>query len=300
MPTSLPFFTGLQYIPNGSTANIQPPVSEEWVLKSAAGAAGLTVKGYDSVALVGFALFTNQGSSSANYDSTSRIHIGLPFNNTYYIQLTNNSGGDSSFHYGGIKVTGLGLTGKFLYGTIAVGATATIRPPVGKVWIVHNYWHAEDITCGLNGYQVASSGATSVTGPMPKVMINNTYYMTLKNNSSTSVRAYRMGIIEVSDTMFDVSGATLFFSAGQTSTIRPPAGELWLITALASDSGAWDIRPQFTDGITSTADVHDTAYGWGNHMPVGQHFFISNSHYLRISNTAAVTRTVVYTRYLVP
>ncbi len=289
-------------IPALGSVIVQPPAGEEWALQS--------------VVMPWFALLQNVPGWSGGNLTLQRMQVvaagqidhrsywtSVMFNNTYYLSIFNQSSSQpSAAYYAGVKVTGMGMTAKALWGrtTTAFGNQLQIRPPVGKAWLVTHLEHGASGSLGVNGINWAVNGGGYIF-PLPKLILTNSGYLTLQNNlGGAGTDIYCLyAVVEMDESRVNVAAGTGSVAAGSITYVQPPAGTVWAIHAISFNemlnSGGIDLRMENTAATLSTYLVESTI-GQNERLGYGQRILIEVGYRLRIYNATGGTRSFAYIR----
>jgi hypothetical protein len=147
----------------------------------------------------------------------------------------------------------------------AVGAAAsiTVQPPVGEAWVLNDFSSDTAFVSAVPDLQVSlTNGATAgiilmdpTTDPgkrtrQTKLYITNAMYASIKNTAGGNAN---IGWFGEKVNVNNVRTGTLHIGATSFGTIRPPAGETWIITEWGTTpfTVAGDINPAVQIGLTN-------------------------------------------------
>lgn len=173
----------------------------------------------------------------------------------------------------------------------------SVQPAAGEAQFLQSF-KADGGSADITG--VLYDGATEYDAQLfdlnaysDKISINNSYYLRIKNASGSAISVQRT-LVTVTEVESITRGASVA-SAGSVSW-QPAANEHWMIDNLANDTGAYSV--DYYDGTNAAgtgADLH-SAPGVSRQRSI----LISNSHYLRYTNSSGSTQKVSISGKRVP
>ena len=132
--------------------------------------------------------------------------------------------------------------------------------------------------------------ATSAYAPPFSLRVTNSNYLRVTNNAATTKRVRCIAQITAGPGIGGITSVDLSLAAGATGDCRPGSGVEWLIQSVVHEPGS--ISLGHYDGANLIAFDIDPATGINNRYVPTFPLRVSNSNYLRVTNTEATTKRV--------
>lgn len=171
-------------------------------------------------------------------------------------------------------------------GMVTANASADIRPPAGETWYIERVSKGNFATMGLSNGSVTTP-LSQPAGNVLGLFISNSLFVRVNNTGATPSAFYYSGRRLPAEFV----GTLIEVPQNGTTSVRPPVGEVWLITHL----GATASDALITDGQNGV--ISSTAQG---DSPFRFPFVITNDYFLTWTNPSTQNQAFVATGIKLP